>query len=631
MVTTKELKVRYVGDASSVDKTLGAMDKAHATFESKMKSWGQSVSKVGKGLSIGLTAPLALFGKMAVDEFTEAQQAAGQTAAAIKSTGGAANVTGDHVASLADKIGDLSAEEGEVIQEGQNMLLTFTNIRNEVGAGNAIFDKASMAMANMAARMETDASSAAMQLGKALNDPSAGLSKLTRVGVDFTAALDPMSQEAQLLAQQFPNLADKIRTGNMTMEEAITLADEHGNVTLAQRIMLQELQKEFGGSAAAMGANASPATKMKLAMEDLAAGVGAFLVPALSKLAGWFSGIANWFQNLSPGAKQLIVTVLAIAAAIGPVLFIGGKLMTMFGAVSGAFRALSSLFMTNPFILLIAAVVALVVAIIANWDKVKDFLIGIWNTIKAVAEAIWGAIKAVIEGVWNGIKANAEFVWNAIKLVIVTPIQAAANVIRTVLDFIADIWSKAWNGIKAVVTTVWNAIESAIVKPLQSIWNWITGVISKIVDFWVNAWNGVKDFFVNLWDGIVAVFKGAINAIIGAIEWAINAFLAPFRWLSKAPIIGAVIPDIPVIHLPRLAEGGRFLRAGMAIVGERGAEVASFPRGAQVAPLDGAGGGRSINVIVNVQGSVIAERDLAETVQNQLLRKLRDNPRLGFR
>jgi hypothetical protein len=76
--------------------------------------------------------------------------------------------------------------DDEAIQAGENMLLTFTNVRNEVGKGNDIFNQATRTVQDMAAAFGGDATSNSKILGKALNDPIKGVSALTRVGVSFT-------------------------------------------------------------------------------------------------------------------------------------------------------------------------------------------------------------------------------------------------------------------------------------------------------------------------------------------------------------------------------------------------------------------------------------------------------------
>jgi hypothetical protein len=66
---------------------------------------------------------------------------------------------------------------------------------------------------------------AAIQLGKALNDPTQGVSALSRVGVSFTDVQKDMIKKLQ----------------------------ESGDMMGAQRIILGELEKQFGGTAEAVG------------------------------------------------------------------------------------------------------------------------------------------------------------------------------------------------------------------------------------------------------------------------------------------------------------------------------------------------------------------------------------------
>ena len=72
----------------------------------------------------------------------EAQKVSAQTRAVLKSTGKAAKVSAKQVDQLAEALMTKSGVDDEVIKSGENMLLTFTNIRNEVGKGNKIFTQA---------------------------------------------------------------------------------------------------------------------------------------------------------------------------------------------------------------------------------------------------------------------------------------------------------------------------------------------------------------------------------------------------------------------------------------------------------------------------------------------------------
>jgi seryl-tRNA synthetase len=146
-----------------------------------------------------------------------------QTESVLKSTGTTANGTAKDIANLAGSLENLTATEAETIQEGANLLLTFKNIQNQAGAGNDIFNQTTAAMVDVARAMGTNASTEAIRLGKALNDPIKGISALSRVGIQFTE-----DQKAQIKALQ-----------------------QSGDLMGAQKIILAELQSQFGGSGAA--------------------------------------------------------------------------------------------------------------------------------------------------------------------------------------------------------------------------------------------------------------------------------------------------------------------------------------------------------------------------------------------
>ena len=72
----------------------------------------------------------------------------------LKSTGGAANVTADDVDKLAVSLSNLSGIDDELIASSENLLLTFRNVRNEIG--NAIFDTATKSILDMSVAMDQD-------------------------------------------------------------------------------------------------------------------------------------------------------------------------------------------------------------------------------------------------------------------------------------------------------------------------------------------------------------------------------------------------------------------------------------------------------------------------------------------
>jgi phage-related minor tail protein len=100
-------------------------------------------------------------------------------------------------ADLATAISNKTGIDDEAIQSGENLLLTFTNIRNETGKGNDVFNQATQTITDMSVALGQDMKSSAIQVGKALNDPIKGVTALQRVGVSFTAAQKRADQDAR--------------------------------------------------------------------------------------------------------------------------------------------------------------------------------------------------------------------------------------------------------------------------------------------------------------------------------------------------------------------------------------------------------------------------------------------------
>jgi hypothetical protein len=224
------------------------------------------------------------FLKGAISEAQDAAKVGKLTEAVIRSTGAAAKVTAAQMSDLAGSLSDLSGVDDEVIQSGENVLATFTSIRNEVGKGNNIFDQATEAALNMSAALGTDLQASAIQVGKALNDPIKGVTALSKVGVSFT---------------------DQQREQIKAMVEA-------GDVMGAQKVILAELSKEFAGAAEAAK---TPAMEAQVAWGNFQEMIGEKLLPVLADVLHF--GLANqqWLVPLVGTIAAAVVATKALTVA----------------------------------------------------------------------------------------------------------------------------------------------------------------------------------------------------------------------------------------------------------------------------------------------------------------------------
>ena len=238
------------GPATAAGTSAGA--KAGRGFGSRFASIAKSAVKVGVVGAVAIGALALGFARESIAEARESQKVGAITTQVIKSTGGAANVSAAAVGRLATAISNKTGVDDEQIQSGANMLLTFTNVRNEVGKGNAIFDRATKTVTDMSVALGQDTKNSAIQLGKALNDPIKGVTALQRVGVTFTTK----------------------------QRDQIKALVESGNILGAQKIILGELNKEFGGAAAA---SSTAGEKMAVAFGNFKEQIGTALLPYLDR------------------------------------------------------------------------------------------------------------------------------------------------------------------------------------------------------------------------------------------------------------------------------------------------------------------------------------------------------------
>ena len=128
------------------------------------------------------------------------------------------------------------------------------------------------------------------------------------------------------------------------------------------------LENYQGYAEAAAQSGTGSMRQLKNQLGDLAEQLGIILMPALQKIVGWISNMVTWFQNLSPTTQKVIVVIASLAAAIGPVLTVGGKLLAMLPLIKAAFTA-----MTGPIGLVISALVALGAAFVSARQQQAEF------------------------------------------------------------------------------------------------------------------------------------------------------------------------------------------------------------------------------------------------------------------
>ncbi|WP_328465542.1 hypothetical protein OHA21_43860 [Actinoplanes sp. NBC_00393] len=214
----------------------------------------------------------------------------------------------------------------------------------------------------------------------------------------------------------------------------------------------------------------------------------------------------------------------------------------------------------SPITWIVVGIIALIAIIVLIATK-TDWFSKIWN-------AAWGWIKRVAGAAWDWIKAKTSAFWGWIK---------------SVPGWIRDRWNSIWGSIKTNAGNAWNWIKTKVAQ----FYTWITGLPGKVS-------NKLSSMFNGLWTG----FKSVANRIIAG--WNRLQFT-----IGGGSFAGVSIPSVTLgtPNIPYLAKGGNIQRSGTAVVGERGPELVSLSRGAQVTPLTGARGAAKMALEIDLRGA----------------------------
>jgi hypothetical protein len=360
---------QITGDFQNFGKTV----EKQGGFLAQFKSTAAGVfagDLMGQGLNMIKTAISG-----AIKDAQEYEVLLSKTAAVIESTGNAASISVEGLKQHASALENISGVDENLILNGENVIATFTNIRNAAGAGNDIFNQTTVAALDLSVALGQDMQSSAVQLGKALNDPIRGVTALQRVGVVFTA-------------QQ---------------KEAIKAMVESGNVMGAQKIILAEMNREFGGAAAAAGdtfAGAIARAKDKVSDfgRDLVTNVQPILL-SVGKAFGdfWSKYLSPVFTWVNKNKEALLIFVGVLTAAyvamktynaimiitkttqqlyaVAQVLMSGGQLAAIASTngLAASMLKLNATMYANPVGLIVAGIALLAAGFVIAWNHSKAF------------------------------------------------------------------------------------------------------------------------------------------------------------------------------------------------------------------------------------------------------------------
>lgn len=466
----------------------------------------QNVLKAGLTTAVvgvaGVVGGLAFAFKDSIGEARESIETQKQLAAVLTSTGYAAGISVDAANALAGSLAQVTNFGDDTILAGENMLLTFTNI------GKDVFPRATETMLDMSQALGQDLQSSAVQLGKALNDPIAGVSALSRVGVTFTE-------------QQ---------------KDVIKAMVETGDTAGAQALILDELSREFGGSAKAL---ADPLVQLSNAWGEIQETVGMFIVPLLGNLA-----------------KQVLPLVQGATEALGGALTVFyGKLdegASPLSAITAAIRSMLPEDMQPKF------------------DKLTGDIAGTFNTIVGTVQTTMGWVKLAWDTNWGDVRKTWE--------------DFATELPRKQEEFWKE-WNRVFGGASTQNANDWEGFVSGLfgittryLTLIVTNWTLTLGIFrSSLTAFsalfsgdWETMWNAtytfwtslmnqylgfIDVFFPNFRTKLIGAFTGPLNSIKEAWQGFVNWWNSTVGAIPGVPSFGGSSSSMPSYNAPSLTPG----------------------------------------------------------------------------
>lgn len=433
MAKLGDLIVNIGVNTKDLNKKLGQVQR------NTKRSFG-NIEKLGQNLSVAVTLPMAAMAATSVQAFREQEKAIAQVNAGLKSTGAQVGFTSKELQNMASELqkNTLFGDE-QILKDATAQLLTFTNITGDQ------FDRTQQAALDLATRLDGDLKGASIQLGKALNDPVANLSALSRSGIQF-------SEEQKAVIKSLA---------------------ETGRLAEAQTLILDELDKQYGGSAEAAADADGGITQLANAFGDLQEEIGKVVLRAIKPLIKFARDLIDGFHDLDGVTKSFITAFGLVAAAIGPILMILPKLANIAQIVGPAIGKAFTL-MTGPIGLAVMAIAAIATAIFYFWDDVKGPLTNVINTFitlynenEGLRIAI-GVLKTVFVAAFKIMKRQLMNVVDSFKVLFKAIKTAFTDGFGAAFDVLVDGFTDIKNEVLEVASDIGSdfkdAIQEAITK-----------------------------------------------------------------------------------------------------------------------------------------------------------------------
>lgn len=449
---------------------------------------------------------------------------------------------------------------------------------------------------------------------------TADLGHLTSTNFDIVAARMPgfssaMQEHTGLSGQAF---RDMLNAGEITMDEFLNVMDSFAGDMATEYAktwegMVQNTKAWIGILGENLLGGVFEQSKESLAefIEFLssdevmawAADVGESIGNAFTKVVQWVQSAIEWFIGLDSSTQKLIGAFALFAVSLGPILAIGGRVLTLVGRlITSPLGVTFTRWATQAASIIgaqglggIATIAGKVIGIFGRFLPVVGWiaaigtaLVAVWNHSEMFREAVGRLWETVVEA-FSGILAKvgelfgafgrlgalftgdgpvgmiASFLMDVLALAFTGLVTVVGWVVENIGGFITGLldviigfvnlvtavfsgdWAAAWEAVKQIVTgaltAVWNFLQLMLWGRIIKLFSGFGGLLRGV---WSSVWNWVRSFVTTAINGVRSVITSVLNAVRSFISTILNAIRNIFSsvWNGIRSLVTSVINGI---------------------------------------------------------------------------------------
>lgn len=252
--------------------------------------------------------------------------------------------------------------------------------------------------------------------------------------------------------------------------------------------------------------------RLKVTFENLALTVGQVLLPIIEQIAGKVGEWVGRFAQLDPTLQAIAVGALAVVAAIGPLLKVGGNLLKLLGLLAA-----------HPVILAIGLLVAGAILLYQNFEPFRDLIDGLVGYFSDFASAIGDALgifaefgigsaeaDEALDGLAERFGTLGELVAGIVRWFRDDLVPAIAELVRWVREDLGPVLIGIWEEVEPKVAAFVGWLADEALPLVTDALEWVRDTVVELASVFVERWDAIQEAVSN----VVAIITGIISTFV---------------------------------------------------------------------------------------------------------------------